>query len=349
VTCRAFRFQVDAWRGDRVESQHVVHVAALGTPALGAAEVDPASLPHTCMRSTAKPLQLLPLVARGGAARIGFEAADLALMAASHDGTLVHAARTRSILSRLGASPAALRCGLHRPYFLDDLPADDPARAHMYGALHHNCSGNHAAMLAQAQLAGVELADYLDPDCASQRLMHTVVHALADEAPVILLDNCNAPCYDLSLPGIAAAYASLADPASLRRFDAARSALLASVAPLDACVAALEAIGTAMATCPEWLTGETTPSTRLARSLQGSLVLKHGAEGMLCAAFLDRRAAIALKVADGSARAAMPVLLHLLHAFGWQRDAPGLLDLQEPVLRGNDGQVVGCLRVRAPM
>ena len=318
MTCRAFRFQVDAWRGDRVESQHVVHVAALGTPALGAAEVDPASLPHTCMRSTAKPLQLLPLVARGGAARIGFEAADLALMAASHDGTLVHAARTRSILSRLGASPAALRCGLHRPYFLDDLPADDPARAHMYGALHHNCSGNHAAMLAQAQLAGVELAEYLDPDCASQRLMHTVVHALAD-------------------------------PASLRRFDAARSALLASVAPLDACVAALEAIGTAMATCPEWLTGETTPSTRLARSLQGSLVLKHGAEGMLCAAFLDRRAAIALKVADGSARAAMPVLLHLLHAFGWQRDAPGLLDLQEPVLRGNDGQVVGCLRVRAPM
>ncbi len=327
----------------------MVHVAALGTPALGRADVDPAGLPRTCMRSTAKPLQLLPLVARGGAVRFGFEAADLALMAASHDGTLEHAERARSILARLGLLPAALRCGLHRPYFLEDLPADDPARVRVYGALHHNCSGNHAAMLAQAVLAGVDPARYLDPECTSQRLVHGVVHALAAESPVILLDNCNAPCYDLSLPAIAAAYASLADPTALRRFDAARAALLAAVAPLDACVAALEAIGRAMATCPEWLTGETTPSTRLARSLQGSLALKHGAEGMLCAAFLDRRAAIVLKVADGSARAAMPVLLHLLHAFGWQRDAHGLHDLQEPVLRGNDSQVVGCLRVRSPM
>ncbi len=329
----------------------MVHVAALGTPGLGSAEVDPATLPRTCMRSTAKPLQLVPLVARGGAARFGFEMADLALMAASHDGTLEHAERVRSILARLGSSPAALRCGLHRPYFLDDLPADDPARARVYGALHHNCSGNHAAMLAQAELAGVDPARYLDPECASQRLVHGVVHALAARAPVLLIDNCNAPCYDLPLPAIAAAYRALADPTTLRGFDAARLAMLTAVAPLDDCVAALAAIGTAMATCPEWLTGKTAGNTRLARSLQGSLVLKHGAEGMLCAAFLDRGAAIALKVADGSARAAMPALLYLLRAFGWLADADAhrLHDLQEPALVGNDGQEVGCLRVRAPM
>ena len=348
---RGYRVWVEAWRQRRVESRHRVVVAGVGTPALPAYERDPDSLPRTSMRSTAKPFQLLPLIAAGGAERFQLDAADLALMAASHDGTEADAARAAAILARLGLGAEDLRCGLQRPYFLERLPPDDPARARLYGPLHHNCSGNHAGFLALALLHGVPTARYLDAASPSQTRAHGVVEALAGARPDVLEDDCGAPCYDLPLAAIGRCYRFLARPDAVHGLEPERRERLQSVVELPAVVGALERIAAAMTQFPECVASAHTGLWRLAREFPGELVVKNGAEGMLCVAWRDRGAALALKVVDGHPRAALPALLFLMQEFGWlpATAAARLREQCEPVRRGTRGQEIGQLRVcRAP-
>jgi L-asparaginase II len=341
---------VEAWRGDDVESRHEVWCAVLPLDALpvGAAGITAApAWPTTYMRSTAKPFQLLPLVVAGGAERYGLDAADLAVMAASHDGTDAHAERVAAILTRMGLEPSALRCGLHRPYFLDTLSPEHPERRRLFGPLHNNCSGNHAALLGLALLHGVAPADYLRPDGGGQRLAHTAVEALCGVHPTLAVDDCAAPCYGVPLASMAEAYRFLAEPDRIRDLSAARRAALQAVGSIDAVVAALERIAAAMAGEPEWVSGATSGATRLARALPGAIVAKYGAEGVLCVAHRRRGAAVALKVADGNARALIPAMLALASAMEWLPAAAAdtLADLFEPAILGRVGQTVGRLRV----
>ncbi|UCE01521.1 MAG: asparaginase [Candidatus Latescibacterota bacterium] len=325
-----------------MESRHRVYAAAIGTPSLPG--LDHERLPRVSMRSTAKPFQLVPLLAKNG--KLDFEPADLALMVSSHHGTPEHAARVGALLQRLGLGPEHLRCGTHPPYFLDTLPSEDPARTRVYGPLHHNCSGSHAGFLALALLLSDDPARYLDAAGPGQQHAHRIVEALAGDKPDIVEDNCGSPSYDLPLAAIAQTYRFLADPDSLRALDATRRDLLAQVAPLDDLVASLRRIAEAMTRQPEWVSSRESAATRLAR-LCPPLILKHGAEGMLCAAIPTRRAALALKVADGNARAALPVFVELLRRFGWLEGATleAARDLLEPPLRGDRGRIVGRLRV----
>lgn len=331
---------IEAWRGDRVESRHEVrwarHVAGedFGDAGLG-----------TFLRSAAKPFQLLPFLLTPESA--GCDAADLAVMAGSHDGTDAHAARVASILARLGASESDLRCGVHRPYFLDALPAQSAERLRHYGPLHNNCSGNHAAMLGLARAHGVGPKDYLDPRSRSQQVIHAVVEAICGARPVLAEDHCAAPCYFLPLARMAEGYASLSHPAALASLPPERRRVLAALAGLDAVAAAVDRIAIAMARQPEWVTGEQSGYTRVVRALGGEVLLKHGAEGVLCVSHRARGEGIALKVMDGNERALVPALLHLVAAEGWL-DAPArdaLADWFEPRLRGRLDQVVGTLRV----
>ena len=72
--------------------------------------------------------------------------------------------------------------------------------------------------------------------------------------------------------------------------------------------------------------------------------MKAGAEGLLCASLVDRGIGVAVKVRDGSARAAAPAMIHALRALGALEDEQvGRLEsfARPPVLGG--GQPVGAL------
>jgi L-asparaginase II len=343
------RLRVEVRRGDHLESLHEVWCAASpAVPSRWAA--DSASLPATFMRSAAKPFQLLPLLVAGGAERWSFEAADLAVMCASHDGTDAHAQRVAAILARVGLGAEALRCGVHRPYFLDSLPADSPERQRVFGPLHNNCSGNHAALLALALMHDVHPADYLDPRTAGQQRIHAVLAALTGSETALSVDDCGAPCYWLPLAGMAAAYEFLASPQKVFDLPLARRSLLRSLGPLERTAAELERIAAAMAREPQWVSGEETGAAHLSRALPGELVAKHGAEGVLCVAHRGRGAALALKVQDGASRALLPALLPLLGELGWlsPEKLAGLDAFVVPVLRGRHGQPIGQLRLTPP-
>ena len=134
---------VDVIRGERVESTHAVAACAsddAGTILLEDGTID---VP-VFLRSAAKPFIAAACVRAGVVERFGLDAREVAVMCASHSGEPLHLATVASILEKIGAKVSDLQCG----------GAPD--------ALHNNCSGKHAGILALAKLRGESFDGYLD-------------------------------------------------------------------------------------------------------------------------------------------------------------------------------------------
>jgi len=295
---------VKTMRGKVVE---VIHSGALAVVDSDGHLVAHAGDPDlmVCMRSSAKPFQLLPLIESGAADRLGFSERELAVMAASHSGSDAHVETVAGILERLGLDETALLCGTHRP--LDREAAESLIRAGKPPSpLHHNCSGKHAGMLAAAVSQGLPIENYTDPAHPVQvRILGTLAE-MADwpaERIGIGIDGCSVPVFSLPLRQAALAYARLAAPGGLP--EPRQSACRRIVA--------------AMTAHPEMVAGHGRFDTALMRAGGGQIVAKGGAEGyqgvgILPAAVPNRPPAIrrgvalglALKIQDGNGRRGTP-------------------------------------------
>lgn len=343
---RFFELTVHAFRGALVESRHRLWISVHADSVPDASPLS--ELPVAYMRSTAKPFQLLALMMQDDiVSRYELQQEDLALMAASHDGTDAHADRARHLLERLGFSEADLQCGVHRPSWLEEATLDESRSFPGYDSLHHNCSGNHAGMLALGRIFDVPKSNYLDPKSASQAAVHRLLKTLTAGPVDVAVDNCGSPCYAMPIEAITQLYALLGRPESLaERPEACRMALEAQ-APLATWMATLDRISRALAQCPEWASGEATGATRIARQSPGELILKHGAEALLCVAHRTAPGALVLKVQDGNARALFPAALHVMETLGWlgASQLASLQDLRVPTIRGHSDQKVGHLEI----
>ena len=151
---------VEIWRGPMLESVHFGSIAIMTSMGERVAVIGDDSI-VAYMRSSAKPLQALPLVEQGAAAAYGFEPAELAICCASHAGTDEHAETVRRLQSKIGIGEDDLQCGVHQPFDLKtqrDLIRDGKEPE----PLRNNCSGKHTGMLALAKHLSLPLAGYLD-------------------------------------------------------------------------------------------------------------------------------------------------------------------------------------------
>jgi len=261
-------------------------------------------------RSALKPLQATAMLTAG----VRLDDRQLALACASHDGSPEHLAVVRSTLAGCGCDEGALRTTPDLPY--DRAEADRVVAAGGgRTALQMNCSGKHAAMIATCVANGWPVEDHLAPDHPLQRHIATEVDRLTDGALVhIGVDGCGAPTHMVTMAGLVAAIASVA----LER----------------------GAVWRAMTTHPDLVGGPTRPVSHLMRAVPG-LMAKDGAEGVMVAALPDGRA-VAVKIADGAMRAAVPVAAAALRHL--EVDVPAAVDatLAPPALGG--GRAVGGVR-----
>jgi L-asparaginase II len=304
---------VELVRSGVVESVHAGSVVALrpdGTAALALGPVDVPVFP----RSSNKPLQALALLDAGWPAP---DDETIALATASHSGEPRHLDVVRRTLSAAGLEESALGCPAMLP--LSEAAAHALLReGGSASPLTMNCSGKHAAMLATCVANGWPVADYLSRESPVQQEIERRLAELAGE-PVahVAVDGCGAPQHALTLTGLARAFATLAtgDGSARRTAEAMRAH-------------------------PELVGGTGRAVSRLIAGVPG-LVAKDGAEGVFAAALPDG-GAVAVKVADGANRAAVPVLVAGLRALDVR--APALDELAtSPVLGG--GVPVGELRV----
>ena len=312
------------WRGDAVESIHrgvwVVadidgHVAASGG--------DPDQLIYA--RSSLKSIQALAFVESGAADAIGAGTAELAIAISSHDGEPIHLDAARRILQLAGLDESALQCGPARP--------KAAGQDHALAAIANNCSGKHAAFLATALHLGDAPARYLDAGSAVQRHVHAAVADLSGAGAELstAIDGCSAPTFRLPIRSLATALARMANPDSL---DPLRCAACARITDAAACH-------------PDLVAGSTgRVDTELLRAAQGRWFAKSGAEGVQCVGVVGVGIAVAVKIDDGSARAAAPVAMALLDAFaGLDGASPGLDQWRAGPRSNSAGVEVGRLEV----
>ena len=328
---------VRVWRGERIESLHRVH-AVVADPEGRLRSIHGEPGRGAWIRSSAKPLQVLPLVEEGLVDRFGFTGPELAVMVASHGAQPFHLEAVRSVLGRADLDPGLLQCGPHAP--LDDEAASELRRSGREPEpIHNNCSGKHAGMLAVCRGMGWPLESYLEPDHPLQERIHRTVADLAGlplSGVPRAVDGCGAPTFFLPVSAMASAFARLAGADRRRDTDRAR---------------AIGIVLDAMAVHPEHVAGTDRVDTDLMARIGRRVVVKTGAEGIFCAALRERGLGLALKVADGAKRAQDVALIELLVGVG-ALDEPTAVELVEhrrPDIRNHAGRVVGRIDARLPL
>jgi L-asparaginase II len=309
-------------RSGFVESRHsgaaiVLDPEGVVVESLG--DVDTPILP----RSSLKPLQALGSVTAGAA----LDGERLALATASHSGTDRHVAVVRDILDAAGLDESALRCP---PAWPGDVATRDhlvrelgqPARIRM------NCSGKHAAMLLACSANGWDPETYLDPAHPLQLHLREVIERLTGaKVSATAVDGCGAPVYGMSLTGLVRAVHRIGTSSERSPFALHRTA--------GALVAAVRE-------SPWAIDGPGRADTIVIERL--GVFAKGGAEGVMVMVAPDGTTT-ALKVLDGSGRAATAIALALLEKHGALAAADVVATMtQLPLTVTGGGRDVGAIR-----
>jgi L-asparaginase II len=252
-------------------------------------------------------------------------------MCASHNAEPVHLDAVRAILAACGVDEEDLRC----PEFY---PGDPEAMAAAPQRLRINsdCSGKHAGMLGAAKANDWPLETYRSPEHPLQvRLLDAVRIASGEDRPTIGVDGCGVPVHGMPLRAMATIYARLASPERLAQL-AAHAARAAG----------------AMRNEPYMVAGRKRVDTAVMQEVP-AVIVKSGAEGMICAGLLDRGIGVALKVRDGTHRAAGPAMIRALARMdAMDGRAEGALQdyVSPPVLGGGEpvGRIVADFDLARP-
>ena len=324
---------VEVRRGASVESWH--RIAACATEVSGEilfamGEIDR----PVYLRSAAKPFIAAAAIAAGVREAFGLTMEEIAVMAASHSGEPFHVAAVRSILGKIELDESALQCGTHLP--LDERSAHELIRAGLPpSAVHDNCSGKHAGILALTRLLGADVATYRDAEHPAQRaILDLCARACDDDADrwPLALDGCGIPVFATPLRNAALAFARFAALEGLP----------------DRELQALLVVRDAMLSHPEYVAGTGQFDTRLMAAAGGAIASKVGAEGVSGVAVMTSRLGFALKVVDGASRARPPAVLAGLRALGAISESAQaeLTDLSEPIVYTRRGVPAGVVRAR---
>lgn len=309
-------------RSGFVESRHAgaaVVLAPDGTTARTLGDVDAAVLP----RSSLKPLQALASLTAGAA----LEGERLGMATASHSGTDRHVAVVRDMLLAVGLDEDDLGCPPAWP--TDTATRDEmvrelgsPSRIRM------NCSGKHAAMLSACVANGWDTASYLALDHPLQVHTREVIERLTGgKALATAIDGCGAPVYAMSLLALGRAVQRIGTSSERSPFALHRMA---------------GTLVRAVRQHPWTIDGPGRPDTIVIDRL--GVFAKAGAEGVMVMVAPDGTT-VALKVLDGSGRAATAIALTLLVRAGAleaAQVAPVISELPLTVFGG--GQDVGIIR-----
>jgi L-asparaginase II len=179
---------VEVARGDVVEARHRVHAVAVSDGKVVASAGD--SELATLFRSSAKPIQALPLVRMSP----DLGDAEIAIACASHLHRPDQLEPVRSLLAAAGATEADLECGA------------EPTK------LEHNCSGKHAGMLLLCRLNVWPANGYRLASHPCQQAMLAEVAAAAEVTPESMptaTDGCGVVTFGLTLERMASAFSRI--------------------------------------------------------------------------------------------------------------------------------------------
>ena len=225
-------------------------------------------------------------------------------MCASHNAEEPHLEAVRSILRKAGLFEEDLQNGAHPPLYAPAAAAL-ARRGEQPKAIHGNCSGKHAGMLAVCAHEGWETDSYRDPDHPLQRWILEIVGRFCGLRRAEILpggDGCGVPAFGMPLKSLATGFARLATGDNLPDdLPEAACKVRRVMREHPYMVAGAERFDTVVMGCTE-------------------LVSKSGAEAVYAAGSPEGWG-LALKISDGGSRALRPAALTILARQGV--DVPG--------------------------
>jgi L-asparaginase II len=309
-------------RSGFVESRHAGAAIVLDPDGMPVATLGDTASP-ILPRSSLKPVQALACLTAGAP----LEGERLALATASHSGTDRHVAVVRDILDAAALGEEALGCPPAWPG--DQATRDEVVRDGGGTArVRMNCSGKHAAMRLTCVVNGWPTDGYLSPEHHLQVHIREVAERLVGErSATTAIDGCGAPVFAMSLAGLAKAIHRIGTSSERSPFALHRSA---------------GTLVRAVRENPWTIDGPGRPDTIVIERL--GVFAKGGAEGVMVMVAPDGTT-VALKMLDGSGRAATVVALRLLERQG----ALAAADVADAVTKlplsvTGGGQVVGAIR-----
>jgi L-asparaginase II len=290
---------VEVMRGALVESRHAGAIAvadAGGQLLLALGDVERPIYP----RSAIKAMQALPLIESGAADALALSEDELAVACASHSGDSVHLEAVQSLLAKAGLDESYLACGAHWP-ISEDTTRELLQAGQRPRAIHNNCSGKHAGMLATAMHLGLDPRGYERPDHPVQVMIAGIISETCGTAldrSRMGIDGCSVPTFALPLAALARGFARLGTGEGLppERASAARRLF-------HACFAE-----------PVHVAGEGRFDAMVLRAMAPACFTKGGAEGVHCASLPALGLGIALKIDDGAKRGTELAMSELIAA-----------------------------------
>ncbi len=293
---------VEMIRGDMVESTHRGVYAlyrSSGTFIESVGSIDRL----TYARSTLKFIQALPLLESGAADHFNLTDEEITLACASHAGEDEHTRLVQAWLKKIGLGEDALECGIcspQNPKTVKKLLS----KGKSFTALHNPCSGKHLGFLTLAQYIKAPLKDYV-------RRIHPVQQAVEKAISEICnydlknaatgIDGCSIPVYGIPLKHLALGFARFSD------------FTLHSIPRRQA----IERILKAVTTNSFLLAGSDRFDTKIITALKGNALIKVGAEGVYAGIFPTLKVGLALKIEDGSIKAAEVAMAAILSKLGF--------------------------------
>ena len=276
-------------------------------------------------RSAMKMIQAIPLLDSGAVERYRISGEQIALSCSSHQGSVMHTSLIKNWLGDLGLTEKNLRCGVQPPS--DKFERQSlRERGEKPTELNNNCSGKHAGFLTYCKYYKLSF-DYDHIDHPIQKEIKKVFEELSGETiKKYGMDGCSAPNYMCSLRGLGSAMFQLTNSSRLEKI---RSKSITSIL-------------NSMYSFPKLVAGNGRACSELMLATDSLTIIKTGAEGVFVATIPEKRLGVALKILDGSTRAAEAAIALILVRLGvLNKDHPAVNKRLFREIRNWNGNLTG--------
>ena len=246
-------------------------------------------------RSALKPIQSLNLYKDGVAEDLNLSDDFIALTTASHHAENIHQKMINNWLKKINLKEKHLSCGPSWPWNAKD-QFKAQAKYKVKRKIFHNCSGKHCGHLAVSKYRNLPIKNYQNKDHPIQKELVKLIEDLSKyKIKNIGVDGCTLPNPLIPLKKFALAAAQLADYKKLGEHSAIAKRIF------NSCVK-----------FPEITGGSKSINSILTKLSKGKAFIKNGAEGVFVAIIPEKKSALAVKIIDGTRRAAEVAIAGLL-------------------------------------
>lgn len=275
---------VEEYRGDILECVHRGYICCVDEYGQVIYSIgDPNFV--TYMRSSAKPIQVIPLIKRGLEKKYNLSNKEVTVMTGSHRAEPFHVNALESIMKKVKVEEEELICLPTYPLAMsakEEILRQGGEKRRIY----HNCSGKHMGILTLCTDMECDKKDYWNTNSPAQQeiLSHiSIISGYPREDIKIGTDGCGVPVFGLPMKNLAKAYMTMACPDTIKD-ELTRNAVIK--------------ITKLMNENYEMVSG-----TNLICSLllmDDNIVAKGGAKGVYCFGLKEERLGFSIKIIDGS-------------------------------------------------